>query len=208
MKSPSIDRYYLTINKNVLLVQSYTGIDNLAFIIKACRLKPYPLQTRNKFDFCKWWVDEFGNSFKIIKNKRIKITYNDLSLDNIACTDLYYGLSLSKIMKMSKLIHVFSFKNDENRYNQIITFLGIDNYLRSYILSNGKCEQVSPLVLGLINLKNIFQNLDIKYFQKFKNYKNNFTTGEVIDGWLSSLPANAKFVSQLEEHHCDVYYFK
>lgn len=207
MKSTSIDRYYHFINKNILLLQSYTAIPNLSFIIKACRLKPHPLRVKNKFYLCKWWIDEFNNSLKIF-NKKIKLIYNDLSLrKNIVCSDLYYGLSLSKILKMSKLIQISLIKDDENESYQIITFLGIDNYLRSYVLNNSEYEQVSPLILGISNLKNIADNLDVNFFKKIKIYKNNLCPGIVANGWLSCLPVGDKFVSQLEEHHCDVSYF-
>jgi len=41
MKNPSLDSVYNSLNKHILLAESYTEIKKLAFIIKACRLKPY-----------------------------------------------------------------------------------------------------------------------------------------------------------------------
>ena len=48
MKSPSIDSFYIDINDHVNLVESYTEIDNIATIIKACRLKPHDYLFKQK----------------------------------------------------------------------------------------------------------------------------------------------------------------
>src|SRR6185295_2676581 len=110
MSSSNIERLYAKIRQHILLAQSYTEIGELAFIIKSCRLKPHSHifeGKNNKLTLHRWWFDEFGNSLKIVKNKRIKLIYNDLSLsrDRVVCTDLYRGLSIDRIAKTSKLIH-------------------------------------------------------------------------------------------------------
>jgi len=131
MKILSLDSFYKKIKRTVLLVEGYTEIKNLAFILTACRLKPIGLGS--KLELHRHWVDEFGSSLKIIK-KKIQIVHNDLSIDreHLPCTDLYYGLSLERIVKMSKLSYL-CYGQDEDEIYYIISFLGIDNYLRTYL---------------------------------------------------------------------------
>lgn len=211
MKSPSLDTLYTQINKHILLAQSYTEINELAFIIKSCRLKPYLYVFEDKdkiLKLHKWWFDEFGNSLKIDKNKRIKLTYNDLSLkiDKINSTDLYYGLSINKIAKISKLAHC-CFGKDEDLYENcaIITFMGLDNYLRSYMLLYGRWQQISPLLLGIHNLKVIAQNIDIKYFHELKNKENVPAHCISAGAWLTFMPPSKEFLTLLNKQHEAVY---
>src|SRR5574337_600451 len=211
MNNPNLDVLYVKLDKHIKLSQSYTEIKELSFIIKSCRLKPYLYikgQERQKLTLQRWWFDEFGNSLKIIKNKRIKITYNDLSLDRskIACTDLYYGLSLDKISKMSKLLYLCC-AQDENigHIYYFLAFLGIDNYLRCYLLFDGKCQAVSPLLLGIKNLKLIANNCDIKYFKKIENKENMPIPCLFSEAWLSFLPAGANFLALLKNQYENIY---
>lgn len=204
MKSPSIDKLYTNINKHILLAQGYTEIKELAFLIKSCRLKPYDflLDPQNKkLLLHRLWVDEFGNSVTILTNKRLKITYNDLSIkkSNIISTDLYYGLSIDKIVKISKLAHIFVAKDDDN-YEPIliITFLGIDNYFRTFMLVDGEWAPLSPLILGINNLKNIIYNRDIKYFKELSIKENIYMPCVLPEAWLTFIPANRLFISLME----------
>jgi hypothetical protein len=213
MKSPSLDFLYTQLDKHILLAQSYTEISDLSFIIRACRLKPYSYcfeNKNNKLILHRHWFDEFGNSFKITTNKRISITYNDLKLDRskIVSTDLYYGLSLDKISKISKLALIYSGK-DEDQYNDcaIITFLGLDNYLRSYMLMYGEWKQVSPLLIGMKNLKNISQNKDIKYFKELNKKDGAIIPCISAEAWLTSIPTNKIFSSIMSRKYDTLYSF-
>src|SRR5271167_2680415 len=99
MRSPSLEFFYAKTEKLITLTESYTEQEHLAFIIKACRLKPYDYVFNgrgNKLVLHRWWFDEYGNSLELVKNKTIKLTFGDLRLDRkqIISTDLYYGLSL------------------------------------------------------------------------------------------------------------------
>lgn len=210
MKSPSLDSLYTQINKHILLVQAYTEINELSFIIKACRLKPYSYILGDKdksLILHNWWYDEFGNSLKIDK-KKIKLIYNDLSLnhDKIICTDLYYGLSIDKIAKISKLSFC-CFGTDEDLCKNycIISFLGIDNYFRSYMLTDNKWQQISPLLLGIYNLKLIANNINIKYFRIFKNKENMPIPCFNHSAWLTFMPASNEFLELLNKRHETVY---
>src|SRR5574338_1271293 len=205
MKSPSLDKFYTQRDRCILLAQAYTEIKNLFFIIKACRLKPYDyvFSKEDKFILFRKWFDEFGNLLEITTNKRIKITYNDLSLDRskIIITDLYYGLSLEKIAKISKLCYVFLGK-DEDSFQEcvLLAFLGIDNYLRVYILEDD-WRQVSPLTLGMNNLKFIGANRDIHYFREHAIKENAPIPCVAPEAWLTFMPANRVF-SALMERRC------
>jgi len=204
MRSPSIDNFYTQLDKQILLIQSYTEISDLFFIVKACRLKPisYLEEKSKKIVLYRDWVDEFGNSFRVENSKKVRIVYNDLSLkrESITCTDLYYGLSLDKLSKISKLVYVCIGK-DEDYYKDcaVVTFLGIDNYLRSYMYLYDEWQQVSPLVLGLKNLKLIGKNRDVKHFLEL-NIKEN-TPIPCISGhqWLSFLPPSKGFLDHMEK---------
>jgi hypothetical protein len=210
MKSPSIERLHDKLNKQIKLAQSYTEIDGLEFIIKACRLKPYDYicQERkdrdNRIIVHKLWVDEFGNSFNIIKNKRIHITYNDLRLDRtkIVSTDLYYGLSLNQVVSMSKLFYLIVGK-DEDLYKDccLITFLGIDNHLRSYLYWYGEWQQVSPLLMGIKNLQLIADNLDNRYFIRLKNKNNSIMPCVSSVSYISYLPICKEFLDTIKTQY-------
>lgn len=206
MKSPSLDVLYTQLDRHVLLVQSYTEISDLFFIIKSCRLKPHKYvfhEKKSNLILYNWWFDEFGNSFKVTKNKKIQIVYNDLDLPlkNIVCTDLYYGLSLDKVIKISKLAHICFGKDDDFQQDcLIITLLGIDNYLRSFMYLYGEWQQVSPLLIGLTQLKMISQNRDIKYFKKLETRENAPLPCVSTEQWLSFVPPRKEFLSLLSVH--------
>lgn len=207
VKSISIDSLYATLNKHLLLVQSYTEIPNLAFIFKSCRLKPYSYcfeKRNNKTVLYVDWFDEYCNSLKISKGKRIKIIYGDLSLDKnrIACTDLYYGLSLKKIFKMSKLAYI-SYGLDEDLYQDcaIVSCLGMDNYFRTYLYLYGDWQQVSTLILGIKNLELICENLNIKKYKEFSNTENIVLPCAQAKTWLTYLPMKRDFVEILEKQY-------
>ena len=198
MRSPSIEYFHAKIEKHILLAQSYTEIQNLSFIIKACRLKPYNVLADRDLTLTlhRFWVDEFGNSLNIIKNKRIVITYNDLSLNKkMACTDLYYGLSLDRIVKMSKLLYLCAGK-DEDLYRDcyLLSLLGEDEHLRTYLYWYGEWQQVSPLLMGMKHFKLLANNTDVRYFRQVAGPES--TPIPCISGqtYLSYLPASQDFL--------------
>lgn len=201
MKNPSLDRYYSKIGRSILLAEGYTEIDNLSSIIKACRLKPV-FSGSYKLELYRHWLDEFSNSFKIIKNKRIKIVYNDLEYERMISTDLYCGLSLDKIFRMSKLAHLLIGTDEDIRDNYfLLTFLGIDNYLRSYLFMYGEWAIVSPLMLGMKRLQSIFKHTDIKYFHELSYKKDNMTPCEGASEWISFMPLPRELLEVLKRRH-------
>lgn len=205
MKSPSIESLYASLDKQIRLAQSYTEIAKLAFLIKACRLKPseYMKNRSENIILYRHWVDEFGNSLDI-KKKKLIITLGDLSnKDPIVYTDIYCGLSIAKISKMSKLMFL-SVGKDEDRQEDccLITFLGVDNYLRSYLYLYDEWLPVSPLMLGVSNLKAIAKNSDIKYFTKLTKKENCVIPCLSARTWLSFMPASSEFID-LVRQECD-----
>lgn len=207
MRSPSIEWLHAKLDKQIKLAQSYTEIEELEFIIKACRLKPYDYIFEERSDnivLLRWWFDEFGNSFNISKKKQIKITHGDLRLDRekITCTDLYYGLALDKIAKISKLVCLIAGK-DEDLYQDcfLLTFLGIDNHLRSYLYWYGEWQTVSPLLMGMKALKLIENHKDIKYFHQVGNKENSAIPCVSGETWLSYLPPSQGFLDIVKRQY-------
>ena len=203
MKNPSLESLYSTLNKRVLLVEGFTEVPNLAFIIKACRLKPYSFffeKRTNKIILDKWWFDEYGNSLTL-KKKKVKIIYGDLRLnrDDIACTDLYYGLDMSRVAKMSKSMY-FTYGMDEDLFQDcaLVSFLGIDDYLRTFLYYYGEWQRASPLLIGMEGLGIIAHNKDKNYHGQFHNSKNTRLPCTTKQAWLTYLPINKRFLMTLE----------
>ena len=210
MKSPNLETIYANLNKSILLAQSYTEIPELAFIIKSCRLKPHSYffeEKTNKITLFSWWFDEFGNSLKF-KNKKTKIIYGDLLLDRrkIVCTDLYFGLSLNKIVKMSKFAHIICGR-DEDIYQEciFISLLGIDNYIRTYLYMYGEWQQVSPLMIGLKNLRIIANNQDLRYFREISIKEKLPFPCQDARIWLTCIPSVSDFNCLLDKQ-CGIVY--
>lgn len=207
MKSPSLDHFYLKIDKKISLLEAYTEIKDLSFIIKSCRLKPYSYffeKKDNRIILHRKWFDEFGNSFNILDNKKIQIVQNDILLekDKIVCTDLYFNLKISKVFKMSKLLYIAAGK-DEDTYQDsyMLGFLGLDNYWRNYLYFYGEWTQVSPLLMKLETLKLITQKREIKYFIELNNDKNIPMPCFTFKQWLTSLPMSEELLNTLQREH-------
>ena len=212
MKNIGLNEFYIKISKQILLAQSYTEIPELSKIIKICRLKPYDhiVNRINDVVLYRWWFDEFGHSLRI-KNKSLQIIYNDLELDltKIVCTDLYYGLSLDKITKMSKVMYLYA--GTDLDYQQPIfhlTFYGVDNYLRSYLYSYNNWEPTSPLLLGLDNLKMLSENSDIKYFKNCPIDEKYILPCFKPRAWLSCLPIPDSFAIILNKEYQELSFLK
>jgi hypothetical protein len=209
MKSPSLERIHAKLDKQIKLVRSYTEIEGMDFIIRACRLKPrdYVFEAVDKkIVLHKWWFDEFGNS--LIIDKKISLIHNDLRLDRkkIVCTDLYYGLTLNRVAKMSKLVHLVVGK-DEDLLQEccLLTFLGLDDHLRSYLCWYGEWQQVSPLIMGMKSLILLADHLDIKYFQQIGKKENSAIPCVAGETWLSYLPPSADFLETIKSKQEIIY---
>jgi hypothetical protein len=207
MRSPSLERLHLRLYKQIKLVQSYTEIEGMEFIIKTCRLKPYDYVFRerdHRIILHNWWFDEFGNSLIIGEKRKVSIIHNDLRLDRkrIISTDLYYGLSLDKVAKMSKLVHLVAGK-DEDLYEDcyLLTFLGLDDHLRSYLYWYGEWQQVSPLLMGMKSLRLLVDHQNIKYFNQIGKKENSAIPCISGETWLSYLPPSGEFLKLVDKQY-------
>jgi len=205
MKKPGIDQLYISLDRHIKLVKGYTEIPELPFIIKSCRLKPveYVFEGVRKLVLMRKWYDEFGCTLNLVGKTPI-ITRNDLSIDRskLICTDLYYGLSLPKIAKMSKLVHICE-GIDEDKFEEtyFLTFLGIDNYLRSYLYLWGEWEAVSPLLLGMEMLTFIARNNENGYVRKKNNSKSFPMACVKGTSCLTYLPMHERLLVNLVKKH-------
>ena len=204
--TPNIDSIYVKLDQYIKLAEAYSEIEHLSFIIKACRIKPHKYvfgKVKYKLVLYDWWFDEYGNSLKIT-DKKLKIIYNDLSLkrNKIVCTDLYYGLSISKVVKASKLMFMFAGKDEDMLEDCfMLSFLGIDNYLRTYCYLYGEWQQVSSLLLGYENLKIIARDKDIRKFKEI-DIKNNMPIACISEkAWLTYLPASDEFLDTVAKQY-------
>ena len=113
---------------------------------------------------------------------------------------MYHGLSIERVAKMSRLVYLVSGK-DEDLYQDcsILTFLGIDEHLRSYLYWYGEWQQISPLVLGMRGLKTIANRLDVKHYHQIENKENLALPCASAQAWLSYLPASPAFLSELNK---------
>jgi hypothetical protein len=205
MKSPNLESLYITIRKSILLTESFTEFMHLARIIKMCRLKPYDylLKRDERIILYNQWIDEYGNSLNLI-NKNINIIYGDLNITNHNCTDIYYGLSINKIIKFAKLTYI-SYGLDEDLHTPctLISFLGTDEYLRTYMYMYDTWTQVSPLMIGLLNLQNIAANFFLSGLREIK-YDINLPCSEKT-AWIISMPITSDFLKTLQ-YQCNVVY--
>jgi hypothetical protein len=186
------------------VAQGYTELEFLSKIIQACRLKPLPLLIGDKYklQLYREWIDEFKNSLHLLKKKRTEIVYNDLEIPHVISSDLYYGLDLIKIAKISKITYlIIGHDEDLGQPYIIITFLGIDGYLRSYLNMYGEWHIISPLFLGIVRLQEIFRKLDIKYFHKLNYKKNNMIPCQGVGEWITCLPAPEELLIELKKKY-------
>lgn len=207
MKKVDAEQFHIILNKLIDLCAAFTELPALSFVMKSVRLKPYSFifekySRRIKLHNC--WIDEFGNSFLILKDKKIEIILNDLKIgkNKLVNTDLYAGLPIEKVSKISKLMFFVSGKEEDFNSNYyIISFLGIDNILRTFVYLYAEWQPYPNLYLGIKNLLNIGSNLDIKTFIELKNKKNVLYPCSQQKSWLSFWPPSKDFISILKEQN-------
>jgi hypothetical protein len=206
-KAPSIEKFHIKINDAIELVNIFCECKDLSFIIKACRLKPYEYIFKKyqwRFAQYKWWFDEFDNSLEITKDKKVKFIYNDLKLDKtkIVCSDLYDGLSFEKLFKICRCFYfVIGTDEDFGKDCAILSFYGIDEHLRSFLLYDDEWVKVSPLLLGRKQLNFIQDNLNVEGFREFKMKKRLLEPCQKSEGWISCANVDEEFLKLLENKY-------
>src|SRR5271165_4996810 len=116
-RSIGLEQFYANFQNQVAITSSFTDQEWLATLITLCRLKPYDMMLGNytkNIILHHHWIDEFGNSLHIGKDKSLTITLNDLSINRtkLVNSDLYGQLSLEKVASVSKSIY-FLYGKDE-----------------------------------------------------------------------------------------------
>lgn len=204
----SLENFYAKFEKQILLTSSFTDNKLLSKIITMCRLKPHDLIfgdfSIHEMKLHYHWIDEWGNSLFIEKNKNLKLQLNNLLLnqEKIVKTDLYGNLSLEKIASISKLVFYLDGK-DEDFFSPyiILGFVGIDNFLRAHIFIYGEWKPCPPLYLGLEILSTIVDNYDLQYCKKINVIKNVIHPCDSQRAFLSCWPPTNDFVSKVAEQN-------
>lgn len=202
MKVLSVETLHIMFDKHIALTSAYMDDSAISFIIKCCRLKPKDLilgEYTEKIILYREWLDEHGNMLEITNAKKVKIQLNSLALKNkVTSSDLYENLPIDKITKISKLA-CFMVGQDEDALQDhaIVSFLGIDGFLRSYCLLYGEWSKIPNLYLGYRILREIAQNDDIKYFKplKLKDMPYPCINARAV---LTYLPPSSDFLSLLK----------
>lgn len=206
MYNQSLEQFYKKINKRIMLVSSYLGDSSYDFIIRACRLKPLNAMFGSKFNsqittLENEWVDEFGNILDI-SDKKPRVIFNNITLDRAALlsTDPYYSRRVCDLAANSKLAFILV-GEDEDYLDEyyIVSLLGNDGYLRTYVYIYGKWEQYSSLCLGLKTLGAIAGSRDVKHFINVKNKVSTVYPCGEWEAWITSWPASQAFKQILED---------
>ena len=117
-------------------------------------------------------------------------------------------MSLNKIAKISKLVYICIGKDEDlNEDCAMITFLGIDNYLRTYLYLYGEWQQVSPLTLGLEHLKKIAKYQKFSFFKELKIKEKTQLPCVKPSQWLSYNPPSKILGSILEKNYPGLFGF-
>lgn len=200
MNKINLEKFYQRHRGYLDVTAGYLEDRRIPFVLQACRLRPLlsiseRLPSTPRLE--RLWVDEFGNVLRIGKNKRIKISYNDLGInrDRIQCTDLFANVSLQDLYAISKLLYVCKGKSEITHKDvYILTFLGKDNYFRTRIYDGTWDKNISTLYLGIYVLKMIVENVNIKYFLELSP-KGQLPVYPLVDvrHWMTFLPAHTKF---------------
>lgn len=168
-----IEELYAKIADWFSVLEGYMDDKNIGAVFRMCRLKPYDL-AGSKSKFSDRWIDEFGSSVRI-EDKKLRVVRHDLSIDKqIRTTDLYGGLSISKTAKISNMAYISK---------DMLAFLGIDGYLRAFVMADG-WVQCSPLLLGWDKLKLIAESADIAHEQEIDGY------------WLTVMPVSKEVIEK------------
>jgi hypothetical protein len=163
MRARNLDTIYVGIRKCIALVKGHTEIEGIDTLFKMCRLRPYKMVKINKrtvsekINLYRWWIDEYGNSLRL-KGKEPEIVFDDLAInrERLNCTDLYNGLPLHKVFLMSKSMLLLMGK-EKGSYQDVcaVSLLGIDDYLRTFVLLDGHWRKFPSLYLGVSLLLHI-----------------------------------------------------
>lgn len=177
MNVTSLENLHILFDRQITLTSAWTEDPALESVIRSCRLKPADIFTNysSKIVLHHNWIDESGNRLKITPKKKIRIHLNDLKINRkgLITTDLYENLPLNKISKISNLAFFLVGKDEDMEEDHLlVSFLGIDGFLRSFCYIYGQLHKIPNLYLGYKLLKTIMEHRDIKFFKELKFKEN------------------------------------
>lgn len=112
--------------------------------MRACRLKPYAVFEKDfqGHIFHRWWVDEWGNSL-VLEKERLAVILNDPNIKKgtRTKTDLFFGQSILTTIAQSQSVLLTD--------NKLVCY-GNDEFLRTFELPN---TRIAPLTVGIDSLK-------------------------------------------------------
>lgn len=186
-----ISHYVAQLKEHIDLVGSFLENRNFSTLIKICRLRPK--KYRRRLILHEDWLDEFGNVLNI-KKKNISILLNVPGLNKADKTDLYHQLPIEKIYLISKMMYVLSGKEEDFGSDTfIVSFLGWDNYLRTYVYSYGEWQSCSSLLLGIAILLEIINNMEMTEYKEIKSSGPVIFPCESQREWLTCIPVSKDF---------------
>jgi len=220
-KNLVIERFHIQLEAYINLAAKFVEKPEVAFMIRSCRMKPKAMMTSGRkiaeelktLTLQKEWFDEWGNSVAIQKNSlpanRVGFNFEDLTIerDDLSSSDIYFGLSLENVKKVSRVVMV-SVGIDEDFLEPccLLSFLGLDGFLRSHLLFCGEWNQVSPLYMGEQGFRVLFKTLQkiddgegvVFKIQQGKE-KSLPTPCFRADQWISCLPVSKEFLETLKK---------
>lgn len=203
-KDGGVESFYHRINRSILIVKDYTEIRYLDKLLQMLRLKPYDFifSTEKKLQLRRYWIDEQGNSLFITEDKKIEISICDLSIDRnkLVGTDLYSGLSVNKIYSISKMVFIFTARDEEQHDHFIVALLGIDNFLRLFVFTSGEWKVCPELCLGQNLLKNISRNTKIRRFKPLRLKETIIRPCTSERAWLTCIPIPDELKRELPDN--------
>ena len=173
IKNTSYKDFVNKIERHIKIISGYLE-DNLYFnIIKGCRLKPISVFSKNfsyKSFFENIWIDEFGNTLNI---KEKTITENDTNYKfKLIKTDLWFGRDIIEILDHSAVAYVcVGITNNKKTYE--VLCLGLDYFLRGFIISPDERKVYPPLLFKERNIRSLYVNLKTNNIIKLEKDKYN-----------------------------------
>lgn len=201
MNSTDLENLYTKIDGHILLVAAYHQDQNLIKLIRSSRLKPYTIftgdfQPGTRFE--KHWVDEFGNSLKFEdKTTRIVLNNTQISENTKVSTDLFFGASIKETAKNSKFALIANGRHFEQDVH-LVALYGKDEYLRIFFHKT-RWDRISPLMLGLNTLNEMFKNLGNPWITEINKNKLDIQLQFDVDKCITtSLPPRQNITSYFD----------
>jgi hypothetical protein len=200
-----IDRLHINIHSSIELAAALMKMPCIADIIRLCQMTPKNLIDKNHSNelyynsdvkttshYYSHWVDPFGHVMKLNKSHgwfEIQPYIIGARSENIYNRDMYAGLSIAKIAKISKFIDILFGKDIDLEEDYIVlTFLGIDDKLRTYVYIYGEWESYPSLLIGSKALRDISENKAMSEFKEIRAARRIIYECSSQKRWLSALP--------------------